>query len=139
MRRSTAISILISGIAAILLPAVNAQPSARSICYTCPEQDNGLADLSSTADLGYNPFACVYGDAGTCHYSLDGDLAMDDNSNGCPSTALNLCLRRRAEQKERALPKSPRAPSPAAFATKPKVMQIRKSLKKERTKLAYNA
>ncbi|KAJ3520779.1 hypothetical protein NMY22_g12596 [Coprinellus aureogranulatus] len=102
MRFSTvAISLLLSATS-----VVYAQPSPipRAICYTCPDQDNGGVLLVDAPNMGSDPFACVYGDAGTCHYSIDGSLLIDDNTNGCPVDAFNLCLHRRRQARERAPP-----------------------------------
>ncbi|TEB24970.1 hypothetical protein FA13DRAFT_1905312 [Coprinellus micaceus] len=135
---AVAISLLFSA-STTLIPVVNAQPSLRAICYECPERDNAGVLLADTPNMGANPFTCDYGDAGSCNYTADGALVADNNTNGCPSDALDLCARRRRQARERALPRSPRPPSPAAYQPKPKVMQLRKNLSAEKAKLGRDA
>lgn len=72
MRFSTlAVPLLFSAVST-LVSIVNAQPSPvpRAICYSCPEQDNAGVPLADAPSMGSDPFACVYGDADTCHYSI---------------------------------------------------------------------
>ena len=53
---------------------------------------------------------------------------MTSGAAACPFGAEDNCVARRQLARERALPRSPRAPSPAAFEAKPRVMKLRGTL-----------
>ncbi|RXW21433.1 hypothetical protein EST38_g4432 [Candolleomyces aberdarensis] len=121
-----------------IFPIANAQPSPQASCFECPSADDGLNILlsSSLPDPTTGEFSCAYAGGGTCVYlglqGQGGDLVS--GTEFCPSAAVDICLARRQRMKERALPRSPRPPSPAAFVPKPNVMKTRKILRESKAK-----
>ncbi|KAH6910936.1 hypothetical protein BKA70DRAFT_1398630 [Coprinopsis sp. MPI-PUGE-AT-0042] len=103
--------------------SVDAQ-SPTPACYTCP-LTNGFNEKLELEVPDDTNFLCLYL-SNDCFYDNDGTLL--NNEPGCPLEAVNDCVVRRELARQRALPRSPRPPSPGAFAAKPKVMHVRADL-----------
>ncbi|KAH6910935.1 hypothetical protein BKA70DRAFT_1268947 [Coprinopsis sp. MPI-PUGE-AT-0042] len=101
-------------------------------CYICPTEDGNARPLA-TESYGSDDFLCNYSGGGSCIYSAeDGQFISAIGNDACFGVADNVCRIRNRMMRERALPRSPRAPSPGAFAEKPQVMHTRAELGKSK-------
>ncbi|RXW21432.1 hypothetical protein EST38_g4433 [Candolleomyces aberdarensis] len=138
MRCLTAAASLLLSVLTFIIPVANGQPSPVASCFSCPDTDVGLNILLSftVPDIITGAFTCVYLESGVCSYdSVTGVLVslVIDNPL-CAGAAINVCRARREERRAKALPRSPKPPSPAAYVPKPRVMQTRKTLREEKAR-----
>ncbi|KAH6912756.1 hypothetical protein BKA70DRAFT_774294 [Coprinopsis sp. MPI-PUGE-AT-0042] len=104
-------------------------------CYVCPDTTPSgatLRDEEPNSEIGI--LQCRYSNNNNCLYILSSGNSLGSSDEACYSSATNSCEARHAAMRARALPKSPRAPSPGAFAKKPEVMKTRAQLQKEKAK-----
>jgi hypothetical protein len=146
---ATSVILVMKWIFILLLndPATVQAQSPTPACYSCP-QTNNLGERLELELLGDTAISCVYLSV-DCSYSnvssafmfstsmhahpVFASLKQEDGiivsgTSDCREDAVNDCLIPRALARERALPKSPRPPSPGALAEKPKFMRTRAGL-----------